>query len=364
VAETLLTAHADVVRARAPQVHYSARILYQELRASRGYTGRYETVKRFVAPLREVQLQADRALMRFETPPGQQSQIDWGQATVPFRAGPTVVHVFVLTLGFSRRGFYHACADERMAQFLEAHERAFAHFGGHSREPLDDRPRTVCHADETGRRLWHPTLVAKHITMRTCLARLPFVNSLEAFDCADQPSLEKTPLQQVATCHVIEQGEHRVLVGPPGVGKSHLAIGLGPKAIERGYRVWCTTAAAMIATLTRALAENRLEDKLNLYTIPRWLIIDEIGDLPIDRTGAKLFFQLISRRYEKGPMIVTSHQSFGAWGEVFGDRVLATAILDRVLHHAITMNIRGHSYRLKEKLKAGLVRRDEAAATT
>jgi len=138
MAETLLTAYADVVRARAPQVQYSARILYQELRASRGYTGSYETVKRFVAPLREVQRQADRALMRFETPPGQQSQIDWGQATVPFRAGPTIVHVFVLTLGFSRRGFYHACADERLAQFLEAHERAFADYWGF--EPRVCRP--------------------------------------------------------------------------------------------------------------------------------------------------------------------------------------------------------------------------------
>lgn len=160
VMETRLTAHTDFVRARAPEVQYSARILYQELRASRSYTGSYETVKRFVAPLREVQLQADRALLRFETPPGQQSQIDWGQATVPFRAGPTVVHVFVLTLGFSRRGFYYACADERLAQFLEAHERAFAHFGGHTREHLYDRPRTVCYADHTGQRIWNPTFKA------------------------------------------------------------------------------------------------------------------------------------------------------------------------------------------------------------
>jgi DNA replication protein DnaC len=110
--------------------------------------------------------------------------------------------------------------------------------------------------------------------------------------------------------------------------------------------------------------ENRLEDRLKLHTIPRLLIVDEIGYLPIDRTGANLFFQLIPRRYEKGPMILTSNQSFGAWGEVFGDRVLATAILDRVLHHAITINIRGHSHQLKEKLKAGLVRLEEAAATT
>ena len=160
VAETLLTAHADFVRDRAPQVGYSARILYQELRARRSYTGSYETVKRFVAPLREVQMQAERGLLRFETPPGQQSQIDWGQATVSFRAGASVIHVFVLTLGFSRRGFYHACADERLAQFLEAHERAFAHFGGHTREHLYDRPRTVCYADERGRRLWNPTFKA------------------------------------------------------------------------------------------------------------------------------------------------------------------------------------------------------------
>ena len=118
----------------------------------------------------------------------------------------------------------------------------------------------------------------------------------------------------------------------------------------------------LIATLTRALAEGRLEEKLKLYTVPRLLIVDEIGYLPIDRAGANLFFQLISRRYEKGPMILTSNQSFGAWGEVFGDRVIATAILDRVLHHAITINIRGNSYRLKDKLKAGLVRAEEPTA--
>ena len=116
--------------------------------------------------------------------------------------------------------------------------------------------------------------------------------------------------------------------------------------------------------LSKTEREGRQVEKIRFYARASLLIIDEIGYLPIDRTGANLFFQLISRRYEKGPMILTSNQSFGTWGEVFGDRVLATAILDRVLHHAITINIRGHSYRLKEKLKAGLVRVEEATTTT
>lgn len=199
---------------------------------------------------------------------------------------------------------------------------------------------------------------AKNITMRTAMARFPFVKPLETFDFAYQPSIDKKQVLALASGHFIEHGDNVIVLGPPGVGKTHLAVSLGIKAIEAGYRVFFTSAAHLIATLTKALAEGRLEDKLKFFTTPRLLIIDEIGYMPIDRVGANLFFQLISRRYERGPMILTSNQSFGAWGEVFGDRVIATAILDRLLHHAVTLNIRGNSYRLKDKLKAGLIRSD------
>ncbi|HKY32956.1 MAG TPA: IS21 family transposase [Candidatus Polarisedimenticolia bacterium] len=158
-AETLLTPHAEYLQARAPKVRYSAQVLFQELR-QQGYRGGYDTVRRFVRPLRTARLLAEGTVTRFETPPGAQSQIDWGTATVPFRQQPRVRHVFVLTLGFSRRSFYQISPNETLPQFLDAHERAFEHFGGRTREHLYDRPRTVCQGTEQGRIIWNPTFRA------------------------------------------------------------------------------------------------------------------------------------------------------------------------------------------------------------
>ncbi len=195
----------------------------------------------------------------------------------------------------------------------------------------------------------------KHQTMRVQMARFPFQKTLDVFDWKAQPSIDPKVIKELATMRFVANGANALLLGPPGVGKTHLSVALGLEACRLGLRVMFTTAAALITMLGKALYENRLEERLKLLTQPKLLIIDEIGYIPIDRQGANLFFQLVSRRYERGAILITSNQSLGAWGEVFGDAVIASAILDRLLHHATTVNIKGDSYRLREKRKAGLV---------
>ncbi|NLC53725.1 MAG: ATP-binding protein, partial [Firmicutes bacterium] len=169
------------------------------------------------------------------------------------------------------------------------------------------------------------------------------------------PSVDRKKMLELAGCVFIERAENVIFLGPPGTGKTHLAAALGMKAIQRGYRTLFVSAASVVTALTKAYAENRLEEKLKAFTIPKLLIIDEIGYVPVDTHGAHLLFQLISRRYEKSSIVLTSNRGFSQWGEIFGDPIIATAILDRLLHHSMVINIKGESYRLKEKLKAGLI---------
>lgn len=159
-ADTVLTPHHAWLLTRAPEVDYSARILWQELRAQRHFTGSYETVKRWVRPHRDATLRAALTWTRFETPPGEQSQIDWGQAVVTLGGERVVRHVFVLTLGYSRRAYYEPCEHETLHDLLDAHERAFAYFGGHTREHLYDRPRTVCLGGQGDHLKWNRTFKA------------------------------------------------------------------------------------------------------------------------------------------------------------------------------------------------------------
>ncbi|MBF0127117.1 MAG: ATP-binding protein [Magnetococcales bacterium] len=179
-------------------------------------------------------------------------------------------------------------------------------------------------------------------------ARMAAIKTLSGFDFSFQPSLDKNRILALAQLEFIHRNEAVHLLGPPGTGKSHIALALGLEAVKDGRSVYFSTLTDLVTTLAKADREGKLNERLRFFCRPSLLIVDEIGYLPVASGGGNLFFQLVNARYERGAMILTSNRGFSEWGEIFGDHVVATALLDRLLHHAIVVQIEGASYRLRK----------------
>jgi DNA replication protein DnaC len=199
----------------------------------------------------------------------------------------------------------------------------------------------------------------RYLRARLQLAHLPFLKTFDQFDFGFQPSIDERQIRELRTLRFVHEASNVILLGPPGVGKTHLSVALAEAAIQAGFGAYFMTAHDLVNDLGRAYREGRLDRRMRVYLAPKVLIIDEMGYLPLDDLGATIFFQLVSARYERGSIILTSNKSYGDWGSIFGDTIIATAILDRLLHHSTTINIRGESYRLKDRRRAGLLPRPD-----
>jgi DNA replication protein DnaC len=180
------------------------------------------------------------------------------------------------------------------------------------------------------------------------MGRLLTIKTLTGFDFSFQPSLDRNRILTLAQLEFIDRHEVVHFIGQPGCGKTHLALALGVEAVKAGRSVYFSTLADVVSSLAKAEREGTLRERLRFLCRPQLLIIDEIGYLPVIAGGGNLVFQLVNARYERGAMILTSNRGFAEWGDIFGSPVVATALLDRLLHHAIVVQIEGASYRLRQ----------------
>ena len=201
-------------------------------------------------------------------------------------------------------------------------------------------------------------LKARHerrVEINLKFAGLPYRQTLEDFDFDAQPSIDPQLVARLATLRFLEEGTNILLLGPPGVGKTALAIGLGLKALEAGHRISFLACHDLVTRFRRADRAGREDRLLSTLLRPRILILDEVGYTPLERPEATFLFEVVAKRYQRQKsIIVTSNKSWGAWGEILPDQVMTAAILDRLLHRSVTINIQGESYRLRQHRKAGL----------
>jgi DNA replication protein DnaC len=218
---------------------------------------------------------------------------------------------------------------------------------------LLDRARTdgLTHAQFLAELLAEEAAATRNRRMaaRLRFAHFPARRTLEEFDFDFQPSVDRKLVEDLASLRFVAEGHPILLLGQPGCGKSHLAIALATLAVEAGYRGYFTSAADLVATIAGAYADGSFATKIRTYTGPSVLVIDDVGLTPMDRAAGNALFQVVNRRYDNGSStIVTTNRGLPAWGELFGDPVVAAAILDRLLHRAVVINIKGPSWRLRE----------------
>jgi len=241
----------------------------------------------------------------------------------------------------TRRGRLRAMlADLRMPGALEAVDGILAEVDGGA----------IAAAEAIERLLGAQIALRNNRRLQTAMrsSRLPAVKTLDQFDFAFQPSIKREQIESLHELGFLDRAENVILLGPPGVGKTHLAISLAVTAAEAGRRVYYGTLAGLIESLTDAKTAGNLSHRLRVLTHPALLVVDEIGYLPVNQDGAVLFFQLINARHEKASTVLTSNKGFEEWGGVLGDEVMAAALINRLVHHCHIVNIRGNSYRMRD----------------
>ena len=370
--------------------HHTAKRIFERLRDEHGFTGKETIVKDYV---RERRLRRREMFVPLSHPPGH-AQADFGEADAIIASVKYRAHFFVMTLPHSDACFVAAYPAATTEAWLDGHNRAFVFFAGVPQSILYDNDKCLVSRILTDtpqvllahhlKTLKLPTFLREYDKLaRQCAtegadhvrylvrltelelidrerrmverrirpARFPAVKSLDSFDFKAIASLNKMLVLELARCEYVERRENIIALGNSGTGKTHIALGLGLAACQKGLSVGFLTAAALVHELMEARDEKRLlrlQKQLAKYHL---LIIDELGFVPLSKTGAELLFEVFSQRYERGSILVTSNLPFDEWTEIFGSERLTGALLDRLTHHVHILEMNGESYRLNQSQK-------------